>query len=194
MVDNYSELTDLDLLRKIALDDDQTAMSELYKRYWELLFVSAWNLLMDRDACEDIIHDVFYSFWSRRSEMVDIESPKGYLFQSVKFQVFKHIRHQKVRREVFDDIQNRVRKPDMMGMNEKQASDMLEGALQILPSQCQEAFRLSRLDSLSYNEIADKMNISHKTVERHIGLALKKLRRYFGQELLLLLIILLYIL
>lgn len=173
---------------------DAQAMAELYERYWEKLFINAWNVLKDKDAVEDILHDVFCDIWKRRDEISKVEIPEGYLMRAVRFQVLKYIRHCKVKKHVFAKL-NEASSSFLINQGSKDDNDLNEkiiDAINNLPPQCQEVFRLSRIEELSHKEIADKLHISPKTVERHITIAFQKLKSHFGRALLSFLLLLIY--
>ena len=90
---------------------------------------------------------------------------------------FSHFRDQ-----LFDDSNN-----ESIAFNELRM--MLEKSMSDLPEKCQEVFRMSRVQHLGIQEIAQQLNISHKTVENHLTKALKHLREDLGDFLILMVVI-----
>ncbi len=180
---NDTQLTDIQLINAIG-KGDTTAMALLYERYWKVLYLSAWNILQDKYVAEDLVHDVFCSIWTRREELNKIEIPIAYLRRSIRFGVYNYIRNNKVRKEVFSNLSERLIGIDLSSeeiFERKEVTNQIENAINSLPTQCREVFILSRQNDLSHRQIADRLNISPKTVERHITLAFKKLRDYISK-------------
>ena len=92
MVD-YSALDDFELLQFLKKDDEH-AYTEIYNRYWKLLFYTAYNVIQTKTEVQDAIQEVFIALWQRRKEAV-IQNLKPYLLQATRFQVLKAIRVQK---------------------------------------------------------------------------------------------------
>lgn len=126
---------------------------------------------------EDIVQEVFGYLWNN-ADTVKIKSLDSWLFTAVRYQVFNVIRSGKVR-EKFENIH--VQEISTANLAETKFDEenirqrLMEG-LDSLPPRCKEIFLLSRFDYLSYREISTKLNISEKTVENQISIAIKKLR------------------
>src|SRR3989339_1311272 len=88
------DLSDRGLLESVR-NDDQSSYKELFKRYWSKLYIYAYNVLHDKDVCEDIIQEVFTDLWTRRKSL-QVENVSAYLYQSVKFQIYKQFRQRKL--------------------------------------------------------------------------------------------------
>lgn len=156
--------------------DNESAFTEIYNRYWKTLYVSAHNILQLRTAAQDAVQEVFISLWKRRNS-VEIESLKSYLFQAVRFQVFKAIRADKTDHDFFNRL-SRVSK-DILTEDPllfKELEAVLQQVFNSLPADEREIFRLHREDGLTYREIAEEKNISVKTVEKKMSQALKRIR------------------
>lgn len=135
-------------------------------------------IVKNSDDADEIVNDVFVSIWEKRNALILDDSLKSYLFKSVKNRCLNHI---KKARLPFADM------PDEFSVISPapSADRILEGKeLQIhinqlidqLPTKCKQVFLLSRMFDLSYKEIAEIMDISAKTVENQIGIALKFLK------------------
>ncbi len=163
---------------------NEAALTFIYQRYWRRLYTSAFAILRDEHACEDIIQEVFMTLWLKR-ETVDIKvSLGGYLFSSVKYEVFRQIRSGKVREDIFDDLVNRIQAgSDYSDAEYKDLCSHIDNIVQQLPEKCRMVYRLSREEQLSHKEIAEQLNISTKTVENHLTKALRFLRLSLSQTL-----------
>lgn len=152
------------------------AFDEIYARYWRKLYLFAYSILEDREVCEDTVQDIFTYLYSRRKEL-SISELKPYLFQSIKFQVIKHLRNDKITQhhvERINAISFSNHTEEMVNFRELEAS--LERHLNELPERCREIFKLSRQQNLTNEQIADQLGLSVQTVKNQISKALTYLR------------------
>ncbi|WP_316823814.1 RNA polymerase sigma-70 factor [Pedobacter miscanthi] len=163
--------------------DDRSAFEKIYNRYWSKLYLSAYQILRNKEASEDIIQEIFVSLWLKRSHTT-VENLNNYLFTSVRFQVFKAIRDGKLRTDLLHDTELLVSPHNAENMlTEKEIAQRLDDSIELLPQKCREIFILSRKEHLSVKEISEKLNISPKTVENQITIALRRLRTDMGEFL-----------
>ena len=149
----------------------------LFKAYFKALHAYAFTLLKDDMAAEEVVQHVFLKLWERRQTLLQ-ESLKSYLYKCVYNDSLNHIRHLKVRNkfEEYATRQNAMEADAAQQTIAKELEKKLKEALNELPQQCRTVFQMSRFDQLKYQEIADVLGISRKTVEVHMGKALKSLR------------------
>ncbi|TDP02235.1 RNA polymerase sigma factor [Flavobacterium sp. 245] len=175
---------------KILIDrlrsGDESALTELYNTFWQALFMSAYNVIKDKELCEDIIQDIFLNIWTNREKLEIHISLKGYMYASARYQVFNHLRKNKdkVKVELFDDLEKRFQHttPETELMHEELVQQ-LNLIIETLPEKCQAVYKLSREEQLSHKEIGERLNISTKTVENHITKALHTIRLSMGNSL-----------
>lgn len=164
-------------------DGDKAALTELYNTYWELLFISAQNVLKDREKCEDIIQDVFMNIWQNRKKLVINISLKSYLYACVRYQVFHQFRKNKdnIQVEFFNNLDTRFQHatPETEMMHEELVQQ-ITSIIKSFPKKRQLVYKLSREEQLSHKEIAERLNISTKTVENHITKSLQTIRLSMG--------------
>ena len=161
--------------------DDEVALTIIYKRYWASLFSAAYNILKDRQSCEDIIQELFIKLWDCRAEVQISVSLKAYLYASVRYGVYRQIKTGSVRSEIFDDLIERLHTPTAYGSIEhKELLLQIDRVIDTLPDKCREVYKLSREECLSHKQIAMQLNISTKTVENHLTKALRELRGSLG--------------
>ena len=169
------DLTDKGLFESVR-NDDQTAFKEVYKRYWSKFYIYAYNVLREKDICEDIIQEVFTNLWTRR-KVLQIENVSSYLYQAVRFQIFKQFRQRKLidRCTVeFDEFISTHRIEESVEYRELR--NRVDNLIFALSEQRRIIFQLSRDEELSNKEIASKLNISVQTVKNQISHALKSIR------------------
>ena len=171
----------MELLDQMA-QGNVMAFEEIYNRYSKNMFLYALNIFRKKEVCEDIIQNVFTHFWSHHKD-VKIANLRAYLFQSVKFQVFKQMRNQRIS----DEDLTRLTIIDL-SMNVSQQlefaelEDLINDQVQKLPPKCQEIFILSRYHHKSNKEIASELGISIQAVKNQISKALSFLRQNLHSE------------
>lgn len=171
------KLTEKELLHQLKRGN-QPAFETIFNTYYAPLCLFAKQFLDDDDQAEEIIQDLFVNIWSKRKELKIESSVKYYLFRSVKNHCLNLIQHHKIRekhaQKVKDDFVYRIKESDYyyeVGLSQK-----IEESIESLPEKRKQIFKLSRQEGLKYKEIAVHLNLSVKTVETQMGLALKQLR------------------
>jgi RNA polymerase sigma-19 factor, ECF subfamily len=170
--------TDQELLELIR-QNDEDAFAALYLRYWEKLLITAMHRLGNPDEAREIVQDLFCALWKRRVSLRVESSMNTYLAAAVKYEVFKRLaaknRQLRYRQQVFRDWQEADNDTlDLLKANELQSQ--LEILVKALPEKCRIVFRLSREKGYSQKQIASELRIAEKTVEAHLGNALRKIR------------------
>lgn len=164
---------------------DSKVFEFIYHKYFELLCRYAYGFMLDRSLSEDMVNDSFLELWEKRVQIKINSSLKAYLLITVRNKSLNLIRRRKMERnyqleqvylEAFDkEVSDQLEKFLQMEALESK----LNKAIENLPPQCREIFRLNRFSQLSYQEIADQMNLSVFTVKTQISRALKSLRHEF---------------
>jgi len=154
---------------------DPAAATELFNRFYPHLFRYARRLTRDTSAAEDVVQEAFLRLWKMRERIDPDRSITSLLFVMVR-----NLSYTRARRApaVVDDPANRpARQADPSeNVDARLLADRLRTWIDALPARRREAFHLSRFENLSYAEIASVMDISVRTVENHIRLALQDLR------------------
>lgn len=173
-------LEDTELMDRLRAGDD-LALKVIYKKYWNQLYTSAFNMLQDQQACEDIIQELFINLWNKRERIEIKASLKSYLFASVRYEVYRQVRHGSVREDIFENIQDRLQTPSEYGnIEHRELLSYVNSIVNKLSEKCKVVYKLSREEQLSHKEIASKLDISTKTVENHLNKALRQLRVSLG--------------
>jgi len=173
----YKQHSDEELFR-LAKSDDQHAFGEIYARYWPVLTATASRHLQSRAKAEDVVQEIFISFYKRR-ELVELTiSLKAYLTQALKFKVMNEHRSQVVRQAYQKTVTYTTsQSSDCHNAYEtKELICYINKSIKQLPDKCRQAFILSRTEDLSYKDISGQLGISVSTVEKHISKALRVLK------------------
>ncbi|MCP4457889.1 MAG: RNA polymerase sigma-70 factor [Cytophagales bacterium] len=158
---------------------DKEAFSLVFNEHFGVLTSYALRFLDDREDAEEIVQDVFVKFWDKCSELAPDSAIKSYLYRSVHNTCLNHIKHQKVKDAYKQHVMYHMENSSELSWEssdpEKMRKEILD-EIDNLPPRCSEIFKMSRLDGLKYQEIADHLGISVKTVEVQMGKALRVLR------------------
>lgn len=156
---------------------DRKAFQELFGLYYAPLCLFANTIVHDRDDVEEIVQGFFVKLWEKRDSIEISTSVKNYLFGSVRNLCYNYIKHEKVKKIYEADIVQSGETLDASDFcMETELKQAIEKGIQDLAPRKKEIFLMSRSEGLKYQEIADKLGISIKTVETQMGLALKELR------------------
>ncbi len=174
-------LTDKELLQKMS-SGDQRAFRSLFDRYYSPLSIYADKILHDTDAAIDIVQGFFVWIWQVRDEL-QIVSPKSFFYQSVHNRCLNHLKHKKIEQNHAQRIlatQSELHYETEEAIEMAELEAQLTAAVDRLPKKCREIFLLSRRDGCTNDEIAQRLDISKRTVETHIYNALQTLRKALG--------------
>lgn len=158
---------------------DKEAFTFLYQRYWSKVYNFTNLYILSPDASEEIVQEVFIKLWENREDIDEHKNFDGYLFIITRNLIFNHSR-QDFNRLFYQATMLKAVEESYSVEEELETADLREyihSLIDMLPPRQQEVFRMSREDQLTYNEIAQKLQISEKTVERHMTEALKFLRK-----------------
>lgn len=174
---NDSEL--LTLLRR----GETRAFEYIYSTYFDALVNYADRLLNDMEAARDVVQQVYYKMWEHREELRISLSARAYLYKAVYHESLNTLTHQnnirKYEQEQLSDfyLSTVLQVPEAeMELWQSDIEKAIREAINNLPEKCREVFMLSKINGLKNKEVAEKLNISEKTVERHMSIALSKLR------------------
>jgi RNA polymerase sigma-70 factor (ECF subfamily) len=157
--------------------DDKNVLHELFELYYQPVCSAIFRYIKDKALVEDMAQNVFIRFWEKRHTIEVNSSFSAYLRRMAINEALAHLRKQKHYEEEFNP--NMVTEVDR-GVEQQYLHSELQqnvtDAINTLPPKCKIVFQLSRHEGLTYREIAERMEISVKTVENQMGKALRILR------------------
>jgi RNA polymerase sigma-70 factor, ECF subfamily len=169
-------MDDAELLAGLRRGDD-SAFAGIFRAYYAALVGAAQRVVDDRGAAEDVVQEVMLELWRRRAGMPAELRLRAYLFQSTRNRALNQIRHLRVVRQGEPHAPRPSAAPPTESASVTAELDAaLRGAILELPPEVRETFQMSRVDGLTYPEIARALEISVKTVEARMGRALRLLR------------------
>jgi RNA polymerase sigma-70 factor, ECF subfamily len=170
-----------------------TAFEMLFKTYYQPLCNYAYTFVQDKDEAEEIVQTTFLAVWEKK-EVLEIRTTiKPYLYAMVRNACLNVIKHEKIKQqhaEVELALGERSVESVARTVMASELEKRIHQAMETLPEQCRLVFKLSRFEELKYAEIADQLSISIKTVENHMGKALKIMREQLRDYLPLLIVLL----
>lgn len=174
-LNRYQTYRDEDLLALLN-KNDKDAFTELYNRYWTVLFGIAYNRLQQAVLAEDVVHDVFLSIWKNRYSQ-NILQLENYLATATKYCVLAKIKKLQKEKTFSSRIQIAQENPQIEdSLYYKKILEIIKTEVECLPEKCKLIFKSSRMDGKPVKQIAAELNLSPKTVENQITKALKQLR------------------
>jgi RNA polymerase sigma-70 factor, ECF subfamily len=173
----------VDLLEKQVLETlqlgNESAFEMIFRTYYQPLCRYAYSFLQDKEEAEEVVQASFITVWEKRNNIAIETSLKSYLYRMVRNSCLNVIKHEKVKQQhvahelavsevAYESVAHKIQAAEL--------EIRITEAMKTLPEQCRLVFQLSRFEELKYQEIADQLQISVKTVENHMGKALKLMR------------------
>lgn len=189
---DLSDEKDIRLFEKVKQGSVE-AFEILFRTYYPELMDYCTRIVSDSQEAEEIVQDLFFTMWNKKEELKIHSSVRSYLFRSAHNNCLLHLQRKVVRKRYQDAVirNEPVRYPDPSeSLREAELSGIIQKTLNKLPERTREIFRMSRTEELKYQEIADRLTISVKTVEANMGKALKILRQVLKEYMTILLLIL----
>ena len=162
---------------------DPASLERIFKQHYGMVCNTIYHYIRDKSKTEDVAQEIFAELWQKREHLVIHTSLAAYLRRMAVTRSLNYIRdnqrHQWDELEPVDTaITHGVANPDVIEhMEEAELKQIIDQAIGQLPEKCRIVFLMSRMEEMSYAEIASALGISLKTVENQIGKALKLLRQ-----------------
>jgi RNA polymerase sigma-70 factor, ECF subfamily len=162
---------------------DERAFETLFRAYHAPLCSFAYRYVRAPDVAEELVQEVFLHLWQQRSTW-DVRGPlKTYLYTAVRNAAVSYLRHERVvARRAAETVAlfDRPQPAADRALAAHEITIAVRAAVDRLPERCRLVFTLNREQGMSYAEIAATLGLSIKTVDTHMGRALKALRKYLG--------------
>jgi RNA polymerase sigma-70 factor (ECF subfamily) len=187
MAENAKAISKNSVVRVIPLNEDNFKL--LFNEYYANLCQYAIRIVRRSEIAEEIVQDQFIYLWNNRGRLEIHSSYQSYLFKSVRNKCIDFLRSRfaKVNQNDDSELLNYASGDDPSSEIENEELNQLVGkAVLELPEKCHTIFTMSRFGDMKNQEIADALNISIKTVENQITIALKKIKNFLDKNWLLL--------
>jgi RNA polymerase sigma-70 factor (family 1) len=182
-------LSDKDLYNEKELfpliaNGDERAFSVIVARYTSIVYAHLLIYLKDGQRAEEITQDIFMSIWRNRQKLPGMENFPGYVYVITRNKVLTIIKEKlfATPEPPSDLLASLLASPDSP-VQLKELLQTIQKGIDLLPNRRKEVFKLSRQENLTYEEIAEQLNISKNAVKQHITEALVFLRNYLKKEM-----------
>jgi RNA polymerase sigma-70 factor (ECF subfamily) len=165
---------------------DEQALESLFRNHYIGLCRFANGYVKDQEAAKEIVQDAFVNLWEKRNT-IDLSKPvKSYLFTTVRNKCLNYLRDNKKFSSdllALENLSNEGMFDQPDKLVESDIRSQIDRAIDELPEKCREIFKLSRYQHLKYQQIADQLHISVKTVETQMSKALQHMRSRLAEYL-----------
>ena len=167
------------LLKRLK-EGDVNALEIIFANHYSNLCRYLLLLFKNQLQVENIAQDIFIYLWEKRETLEINTSLESYIYSAGRYKALNQIRNNKRQQVINEHLGIERGEADISSdaiMETKELERIIEKAVSTLPNRCQQIFRLSREEDMSYKEISEFLSISVNTVEGQIAIALKKLRK-----------------
>ncbi len=178
------------LLDRISIGNGELAFQQLFELYVCGLSRFSFSILRNKELAEEAVSDVFFNIWVHRAKMAEIENFKAYLFTSARNTALNYLDKEKREKAAsLEDISVSMPINEICPESELISKELKEAiglAIDHLPECCKLIYSLAKIEQLKYKEIAQILDISVKTIDHQLTIAVKKIGEeiinYFGEE------------
>jgi RNA polymerase sigma-70 factor (ECF subfamily) len=169
-------------LLKQVVQGDEVAFEKLFQLYKNKLYAFIYQLSGSATIAEDVLQDVFLKIWRNRAQLTGIDNFNAYLYRMAQNHAVNVLRRQSREALLLTEVQRLA--PQKVFSDEwlaaKEVQTALQQAIDSLPARQRKVYQLGKEQGLSYEEIANMLNISTSTVRNHMVQALKAIREYIA--------------
>lgn len=174
-----NELVIQNLLDKISKNSDENAFRQLFELFTHGLIRFTYAILNNKELSEEVVSDVFYKVWVIRGKLYEIENFKAYLYISSRNTALNYLNKEKRNRVIqLEDLSVPLQIDEICPESElisKELKEAIGRAIDHLPERCKLIYSLAKIEQLKYKEIAQILDISVKTIDHQLSIAIKKI-------------------
>jgi RNA polymerase sigma-70 factor (family 1) len=176
-----AEETIRSLLDDIAVNSSEKAYKKLFMQLHESLHDFAFGITKNQEDAEEVVSDFFIAIWQRRALLQSIENPRLYFFAGVKNTALNKLAQKRKQMPPADGWHTRLTSVFFNPEELMLSAEVVKGimlAINDLPPKCRVIFKLVKEDGLKYAEVASLLDLSVKTVEAQMAIALRRIRTH----------------
>lgn len=167
------------LLKRISFEEDERSFKHLFDFFAGRLYQFSFSFVKSKAVAEEVVSDVFLKVWINRSELVNIQNIKAYLFKSTYNTSLNYLDEIKRKNAVsLDDLEVDLGVdlicPETELIN-KELKSIIEQAIEDLPPRCKMIYKLAKVEQMKYKDIGELLDISVKTINHQLSIAIKKI-------------------
>ncbi len=167
-------------ITELIKSGDLKAFEAFFRSLYQPLCYFALKYVSSHEIAEEIVQDLFYTLWEKHEEISINTSLKSYMYAATHNRCIKYLDHRRIEMKYEKYVRENTGTyaEQLTDVNNlKEIQQIIDKTLSSLPEKCSRIFRMNRFEGLRYNDIAQKLSISVKTVEANMGKALKLLRK-----------------
>jgi len=171
------------LLRQIA-EGDEKALAGLVRLYWKNIYAVALSWMKSAEEAEELTQDVFLKIWHSRGQISQVDHFENWLFIIARNTIVSAVR-KKLNKPTFlqeQELEENSLRPDRL-LESRQHYQVLLTGIGLLPEKRQRVFRMSRLEGLTHEQIAEQLGMHKDTVAQYIVKAVAFLKSYLHEHL-----------
>lgn len=179
------------LLVEKLVSGNQMAFKSLFNRYAKRIYNFSFSYLHNEHQSEELVQDVFLKIWENRKNIDSSKNFKSYLFKICVNLIYDYLRKESNKFKFIESVE--IEEGEDKTYNDvlyNETKERLEKLTNKMPEQRRKIFNLNKIEGLSHNEIAHKLNISVRTVESQVYKSVKFLKEHLNEESLIVLIFL----
>ncbi|MCO5253793.1 MAG: RNA polymerase sigma-70 factor [Bacteroidia bacterium] len=161
------------------MQNSLTQFELLYRQYYRALHYFCKQFVHSDDDAQEIVNDTFVAIWEKRDVLTLDLQLKPYLYKAVRNKSLNFLQKRKLEIQEVESIENLSHKAysnPFEILYTKETEKLVLELIEKLPPRCKQVFVLSRKEGFSYKDISDIMDISPKTVENQISIAIKQIK------------------
>lgn len=178
---SFHELYGLKELFDSLAGGDDRAFGTIFELWKKRVYSVALKMMKSETEAEEIVQNVFLSIWTSKGRLGDIDDPEAYLFTITYNAIYTHLkkasRNQQLLNTIFNNLAETQNTTDEI-IAARETGKLINEAIHELPPQQRTVYRLSKQEGLSYDEIAEQMQLSRNTVRNHLAEAMKAIRTF----------------
>ncbi len=176
-------MNECELFERIKLRD-KSAFDIFFRRYYTLLCRFSFAMCLSHEDAEESVQEMFVNLWEKAPQIEIGTSIKAYLYASTRNYTLNAIKKQQTEQHYlnkYSEYKKGYEQEDEISSLE--IAKLIQSGVETLPEKCREIFILCKQEGLTYEEIATYLDVSKKTVDNQMGIALRKLRDYLQPKL-----------
>lgn len=179
-----------ELLVRIGIKNDEKAFRQLFDLFSPGLLRFSMSIVRKKELSEEVVSDVFFKVWIHRNRLPDVENVKAYLFTSARNTALNYLDKEKRNKAIqLEDIEVSLTIDEICPESEMISNEMRETiarAIEHLPERCKLIYSLAKIEQMKYKEIAVLLDISVKTIDHQLTIAIRKIgeeiRKYIDEQ------------
>ncbi len=158
---------------------DESHFESIFREYYRSLTYFSLGYVKNLDTGRELVQEVFVNVWANRQKITIHSSIKSYLYSSVRNACINYLKSRRIEKASLEEVSGLAEKDDLFDhIVEAETRENLYSEIEKLPKRCKQIFTMSRFEGLRHAEIAKRLDLSVKSVENQISIALKRLAKF----------------